>query len=114
MLRQFSFGAWHRSIEAAVLIQRGFAAAEQAGEMPVGVRIGIAVGEPVSEGNDLFGTTVQLAARLCARAAPRSILVSAAVRDLAQGKDFHFAPTGTLRLKGFAEPVRTARVEWQA
>jgi class 3 adenylate cyclase len=108
-----SFRSVATSIEGAVLIQRGFSAAETAGEMPMGLRIGIAAGEPVSEGSDLFGTAVQLAARLCARADPRTILVSATVRDLAQGKTFRFEPGGTLRLKGFAEPVRTARVDWR-
>ena len=29
------------------------------------VRIGINAGEPVAEGDDLFGTAVQLAARVC-------------------------------------------------
>ena len=109
-----SFRSSGAAIEAAVLIQRGLNEAESRGEMPAGVRIGIAAGEPVTDGNDLFGTAVQLAARLCARAGPRTILVAAAVRDLAQGKGFGFRPAGTLRLKGFAEPIRTARVEWSA
>jgi class 3 adenylate cyclase len=109
-----SFRSAAAAIEAAILIQRGLHEAEARGEMPAGVRIGISVGEPVSEGNDLFGTAVQLAARLCARADPRTILVAAAVRDLAQGKGFGFGAATTLRLKGFAEPVRTARVQWSA
>ena len=97
----------------AMAIQRGLAAAERRSEMPAGVRIGIAAGEPVAEGNDLFGTAVQLAARLCARASPRSILVSSAVRDLAQGKGFTFGASSRARLKGFAEQVRVHEVAWQ-
>ena len=109
-----SFRSVAAAIEAAVLTQRGLAEAAAAGEMPVGVRIGIAAGEPVSEGKDLFGTAVQLAARLCAKAPSHGVLVTAAVRDLAMGKGFRFAAGGTLRLKGFGEPVRTAQVVWQA
>ncbi|HVM31194.1 MAG TPA: nickel-binding protein [Candidatus Limnocylindrales bacterium] len=108
-----SFRSVSGAIECAVAIQQVLSAAEARAEMPVGVRIGIAAGEPVAEGKDLFGTPVQLAARLCARAAPRTILVPTAVRELAQGKNFRFATGGTLRLKGFSQPVRTALVEWR-
>jgi class 3 adenylate cyclase len=81
--------------------------------MPVGVRIGIAAGEPVSDRDDLFGAAVQLAARLSTRAGPRSILVSAAVRDLATGKGFRFGAARSIRLKGFSDAVRACDVVWQ-
>lgn len=61
----------------------------------------MAAGEPVTESGDLFGATVQLAARLCARAAPGSILITGAVHDLALGKGHLFRSRGRLRLKGF-------------
>src|SRR4029434_3004966 len=38
------------------------------------VRVGAAAGEPVEQHNDLFGSTVQLASRLCAPAQPDTIL----------------------------------------
>lgn len=107
-----SFRSVAASIDAAVHIQRGLAEAEREGSMPAGVRIGIAAGEPVTERDDLFGTAVQLAARLCSRAAARSILVSSAVRDLAQGKGYRFGTSKSLRLKGFDEPMRAAEVLW--
>ena len=69
--------------------------------------IGIAAGEPVTERNDLFGSAVQLAARLCERAYPGTVLVSSTVRDLALGKGFQFRKGATMRLKGFDEPIRT-------
>ncbi len=74
------------------------------------VRIGIAAGEPLVENNDLFGTPVQLAARLCSRAQPGTILVPAAVRDLAAGREIEFRLRGRLTLKGFNEPVRAFEV----
>lgn len=107
-----SFRSVITAIEAAVLMQRGLADAETAGQMPLGVRIGIAAGEPVTERDDLFGAAVQLAARLSSRAAPRTILVSGTVRDLAMGKGFQFGAPRTMRLKGFGEPVRTSEVVW--
>lgn len=38
---------------------------------PLRLRLGIAAGEPIEHANDLFGTTVQLAHRLCAQAEPQ-------------------------------------------
>ena len=107
-----SFKSVSGAIEAAIQMQRALAQAEAAGEMPVGVRIGIAAGEPVTERDDLFGSAVQLASRLVARAGPRSILVSSAVRDLAHGKGFSFGSIKSVRLKGFDEPIRAAEVHW--
>ena len=101
------------ALRGAVLIQRGLIDPGAGDPLPVGVRIGIAAGEPVTERNDLFGAAVQLAARLCSRADPGSVLVSSAVRDLAVGKGFDFRKRGALRLKGFDEPVRTFEVVWE-
>jgi class 3 adenylate cyclase len=101
------------AIDGAVEIQRSVAEAERAGT-PVRVRIGMAAGEPVTERNDLFGATVQLAARLCSRAQPGGILVAGAVHDLALGKGFVFRSRGRLRLKGFPSPMPAYEVLWQA
>jgi class 3 adenylate cyclase len=100
------------AIESALRIQRRFAE-EDVGGIPVRVRIGMSAGEPVTEHSDFFGATVQLAARLAGRAEPGSVLVSSAVRDLAIGKGFTFRKRGSVRLKGFAEPVRAYEVLWQ-
>ena len=48
------------------------------------VRIGIHAGEPVEDHNDLFGATVQLAARLCSEAEADGIVVSGLVRGLCE------------------------------
>lgn len=102
------------AIESAVQIQRRLAEADASGGIPVRVRIGMSAGEPVTERNDLFGAAVQLAARLCSRAEPGSILVSSTVHDLALGKGFIFGKRGRLRLKGFEQPVHAFEVRWQA
>ena len=62
---------------------------------------------------DLFGTAVQLARRVCDHAEPGQILVSDVVRGLAAGKGFLFADTGDVALKGFEEPVRLFEVRWR-
>jgi len=80
-------------------------------EHPVVVRIGISAGEPVEQGEDLFGSTVQLAARLCAQAEPGQTLVSNVVADLCIGKNLKFLDIVECQLKGFAEPIHARPVE---
>lgn len=80
-------------------------------EIPIVVRIGISAGEPVEQHEDLFGSTVQLAARLCSAAAPGQILVSNVVADLCLGKNIKFYDAGHCELKGFQQPIPTRAVE---
>jgi class 3 adenylate cyclase len=76
------------------------------------VRIGAAAGEPVEHQHDLFGSTVQLAARLCSHAQPEQILVSNVIAELCVGKRLPFQDLGEMALKGFDRPVRVHAVEW--
>ena len=71
----------------------------------VRVRIGLNAGEPIAEDDDLFGTAVQLAARITDRAEPGQVLVSNVVRELCAGKTFEFTSVGEATLEGFGEPV---------
>jgi len=77
------------------------------------VRVGAAVGEPVEQDNDLFGSTVQLAARLCAHAQPEQILVSNAIAELCLGKGLLFEDVGEVTFKGFNSPVRAHAAAWR-
>lgn len=81
-------------------------------DRPIRVRVGIAAGEPVERHNDLFGVTVQLAARLCSHAQAEQILVSNVVAELCAGKILAFEDLGELELKGFGRPVRAHAVNW--
>jgi class 3 adenylate cyclase len=101
------------AVQAAIQIQQRLADPVAAATGSLRVRIGIAAGEPVAEGDDLFGAAVQLAARLCQRAKPGTILAAGAVRDLALGKGFEFGRATRLRLKGFDEPVAAFEVAWE-
>ena len=80
-------------------------------DLPVVVRIGISAGEPVEQAADLFGSTVQLAARLCAQAEPGQVLVSTVVADLCLGKNLKFVDAGECELKGFEGKIPTRAVE---
>jgi len=102
-----SFTSASRAVGGALAIQQRFAEpATSDVDSATQVRIGISAGEPVTEKGDLFGTAVQLAARLCASADPGGILVSHAVRELCAGKALEFDAARDLRLRGFAEAVR--------
>jgi class 3 adenylate cyclase/predicted esterase len=109
-----SFPSAIGALECAVAIQRGVAAYLAAHpEAPLGVYVGLNAGEPIAEEQDLFGTSVDLARRLCDQAAPGEILVSNVVRELASGKGFLFSDRGAAPLKGFDDPVRLYEVRWR-
>jgi class 3 adenylate cyclase len=82
------------------------------------IRIGLNAGEPIAEDDpggrgDLFGTAVNMAARIAARAEAGEILVSNVVRELVAGKGFLFSDRGETELRGFEDPVRVYEVSWR-
>jgi adenylate cyclase len=109
-----SFASVASAVQSAIDIQRAFDAHnKEHPEPPLRVCIGATAGEPVQEERDLFGASVQLAARLCGKAQPGQILVSTVVRDLCLGKRFQFEDRGAAELKGFDFPVSLVEVRWQ-
>jgi class 3 adenylate cyclase len=100
------------SVQCARAIQQAFEAFNLASKEKLRVRIGIDVGEPVADSNDLFGATVQMAARLCQSAEPDAILVSSAVREVVRDGSL-FTKTGRRRFKGFPQPVDVFGVDWR-
>jgi class 3 adenylate cyclase len=109
-----SFVSAAGAIRCAIQIQRELDKHAQTNpESALKVRVGAAVGEPVEQNNDLFGSTVQLAARLCAHAQPKQILVSNAIPDLCIGKGLLFEELGEVVLKGFGSPVRAHAAAWK-
>jgi class 3 adenylate cyclase len=108
-----SFVSVVAALRSAIDIQRRVTAAAGEASSPFRIRIGLAAGEPVTERDDLFGAAVQLAARLCQRALPATILVASGVQGLALGKGFVFRKRGTVRLKGFDEAVVAYELDWE-
>ena len=108
-----SFGSAQKALECAISLQQAFAARNESADEPISVRIGLNAGEPIEEDGDLFGATVNLAARIAARAAGGEILVADTVRGLCLGKGFLFAERDAVALKGFEEPVRLFEVRWR-
>ena len=95
-----------RALACAISIQDGFDARNAGDEGPaLRVRIGLAAGEPVDRGDDLFGATVNLASRICAAADAGQILVSEDVAGPGWDAGYRFREAGPRTLKGFAEPT---------
>jgi class 3 adenylate cyclase len=109
-----SFSSVSAAVEAGIDIQRSLQKRNEKAEHSIHLRVGISVGEPVTERGDLFGAAVQLSARLCGVANPGSIAVSSAVRDLCLGKRLDFESKGALDLKGFADPVPVFEVRFES
>jgi adenylate cyclase len=68
--------------------------------------VGVAAGPVVVQGGDYFGRTVNLAARIAARAGAGQVLASQVVAASDPPAGVRFVELGDLELKGFARPVR--------
>jgi class 3 adenylate cyclase/DNA-binding CsgD family transcriptional regulator len=101
-----SFASATAALRCAVALQRGLAAHNERAVHPLRVRVGINAGEPIEEGADLFGATVNAAARIVHLAEGGEVLVADVVRQLAAGKGFLFADRGAHALRGFEDPTR--------
>ena len=107
-----SFADPAAAVDCARAIQQAFDAFNLASREKLRLRIGLDAGEPVADSNDLFGATVQMAARLCQHAEPDTIVVSQAVRGLVSDR-FRLVDLGCRTLKGFAQPVGLFAVDWR-
>jgi class 3 adenylate cyclase len=113
-----SFSSATKALECAIAIQQAFAERNKSADEPIKVRIGLNAGEPIAEDDpggrgDLFGTAVNLAARIAAKAEGAEILASNVVRELVAGKEFLFADRGETELRGFEDPVRLYELRWK-
>ena len=96
-----------QALDCALAIQRAFADRTATGGTPVlRVRIGISAGEPVDHNDDLFGSAVNLASRICGVTEAGHTLASDLVRDRGVEQQFTFQEVDTRPLKGFAEITR--------
>ena len=99
------FGSAVEAVSCAMALQQELSGRTQGEDLQV--RIGIHLGDVVDKGGDLFGTAVNVAARLEGIAQPGGIVVSAAVRDAIAGKlPASFTDLGLKTLKNIEEPLR--------
>lgn len=109
-----SFNNTAQSVEAAIYIQQKVAQENPSQRIPLGIKIGINAGEPIVEDDDLFGTTVQLSARIVDKAGTGEIFVSEVVKSICTGKPITFVSRGGREMKGFDEPVMMYEAVWDS
>jgi len=109
-----AFPSARRAVRCAAEVQRAIATQQAEGRYrELQVRIGLHTGEPVEDQGDLFGSDVNLAARIEAEAGGGQVLVSELTRLLARrSPGLRFVAVGERALKGFAEPVPLYEVCW--
>lgn len=108
-----SFQSTQQALRCAIDLQRAFEAHEPVHGEPLSVRVGINAGEPIAEGDELYGNAVQLAAEIAAHARGGQVLASRVVRELVAGKGFHFSEGRDELLGGHDAPVHVFEVQWR-
>src|SRR5277367_3496060 len=101
------------AVRCAVEVQRGIT--DRNAEVPedkrIAFRIGINLGDVITDGDDIYGDGVNIAARLEAMAEPGGICVSRTVITQTRGKlDFPVEDLGEQALKNIAQPIHVFRV----
>src|SRR4026208_418277 len=98
------FGSAVEAVGCAMALQQQLTSREG---KDLQLRIGVHLGDVVDKAGDLFGSAVNIAARLESIAQPGGIVVSAAVRDAIAGKlPASFTDLGLKSLKNIEEPLR--------
>jgi len=111
-----TFVSPRNAVACAIGMQRALADGNRArpDDQQLQLRVGLNSGEAIREDGDLFGSTVDAAARICAKASGGQILTSETVRGVVGAtKDIQFADRGRFRLKGFPDRWRLVEVVWQ-
>jgi len=111
-----AFDSARKAVECAVSVQRALHDYNrQHPAQPVKVRIGLHTGEAIRAGNDLFGTSVDAAARIMAKADGEQILVSDILKSiLGAARVLSFKDHKRVQLKGFTERWRLWEVSWRS
>lgn len=108
-----SFASTSNGVEAAAQMQIG-TQKHNAGnpDLPLGLKVGLNAGEPIEEDNDLFGSTVQLAARIVDKAQSSQVFVSSTVYGICDGKNYIFIKRGPFEMKGFDDELYLHELVW--
>src|SRR5205085_767418 len=108
------FGSVVDAVRWAVDVQREMAVrnADVPADRRIEFRIGINLGDIISDEHDIYGDGVNVAARLEALAEPGGICVSRVVRDQVRDKlDITFDDLGEQQVKNITRPVHVFRIE---
>ena len=107
-----TFSNINKALHAAITIQKGIDIFCKA--MPgraFKMRIGITAGDIVSIDEDVFGSPVNLAARIMNKVEGGEIAISDHIKNIAEEEDFHFEDKGEFNMKGL-EPQHIYTLLW--
>lgn len=108
-----SFAQASGGVDAAIQIQRQTLQHNRDNpNLPLHLKIGLNTGEPIAEDGDLFGSTVQLSARITDKAKSEEIFVPESVRMVCAGKNYKFINRGGFAMKGFDGDITLFEVVW--
>ena len=100
--------------EAAIAIQGAVAGLPAVLGRPLAVRIGLHFGEILSDGAELYGDAVNLAARVVGQAKAGEVLLTGATAAALSGPSASMCRTiGAIDLKGHFEPVEISEIVWR-
>lgn len=107
-----SFDEVDSALHASIRIQNDVSALHEL----LSIRVGIHAGNPIERGDDLFGMTVQLTARVCEHAEAGQILVSGILHELWSDSSFtdRFIDLGRIQLKGFHNALQVYELDWRS
>lgn len=99
------------AVRCGLDIQRGLAERQADDPDPVRLRIGINTGDVLVDDRDIYGTSVNIAARLQTLARPGTVCVSQSIHDQTRSQpDLFFADRGQHRVKNIAYPIQVFEV----
>jgi adenylate cyclase len=105
------------ALSAAIEFQQAMAEAnrDEPADSAIVFRIGVHLGDLIVDGNDLYGDSVNIAARLEGEAPPGGIVVSRTVHEAVAGRvRATFDDLGSLTLKNIERGVPALAVRWLA
>lgn len=108
-----TFSTVTEALSWVVDLQQGIEEAVESGELPLRVRVGVHAGETIEDMDDVYGTAVNLAARVVDKASPGEVLVTGAVQEMALGGQHTFSARGKVELKGIPEPIGLYSLDWR-
>jgi adenylate cyclase len=102
------------AVRCALDIQRGLAACQANEPERIRLRIGINTGDVLVDQRDIYGNSVNIAARLEAMASPGTVCVSQSIYDQTRAQpEFFFADRGTHHVKNIPYPIHVYEVAYE-
>ena len=101
-----SFESCGRSVKTATKILKKMKAHnEKFPLLPLNIRMGINVGNVITEDKDVYGSSVNLAARVCDLASSNKVFTTGIVHSRCKDKGYGFISRGTYEVNGFRQHI---------